>query len=475
MFFRLPPGPARLERPENPRRVAFEDFLLGVRLGKFGPLIPIEAVAAGDAQVVAAAETGVSRAAPFDLDVLADFASVESVIASAPVRAGRELPHIRELLMVSGAPQPDAETLRNLTGLETLWALPTSCNTRLPLDAVPAAQMRKLAVGHWFTKSMAPLAAMTGLTKLRLDLFREPLDDVSQMADLSYLHIKGPAKGWAKLGRCTQLEEAHLIEVQIANLRRWNNWQKLSVLVLSGRGVKSLAGLEACRALRRLTLLNLSMRDLSPVALLPELESLELRMAAEAPDLASVVRAPALQSFAIDSSAAENQVIRLPSVKILAEAQGLERLVLLETAVEDGDLMPLAELPRLRFLHLGSQIGADVEKLRAARPDIEIRYHPPDPKWAALREESGAVTIQKPGAGLTDWSIFQSLALVLHRATNYDAEKLIRGEIKKRDAALAKRLDWDTEAGAVGIYAKTEADIRTVAAIVNELVARASR
>ncbi len=135
--------------------------------------------------------------------------------------------------------------------------------------------------------------------------------------------------------------------------------------------------------------------------------------------------------------------------------------------------MPLAELPKLRKLWL-TEI-ANVEALRAARPDIDIHYpydhYPlPDPTREALKERVGAVTIWKPGEGLEQWSIFQSLAPDLELATNYAAEKRIKREVRQRDAGLAKRLAWDTEGGAVGVYANSEADIRTVATIVNDLV-----
>ena len=140
--------------------------------------------------------------------------------------------------------------------------------------------------------------------------------------------------------------------------------------------------------------------------------------------------------------------------------------------------MPLAELPRLRRLWL-IQI-AKVEALRAARPDIAIYYHYdhhplPDPKREALKERVGAVTIWKPGEGLEQWSIFQSLAPDLGLETNYAAESRIKREVKRRDPGLAKRLEWDTEGGAVGVYANSEADIRTVANIVNDLVGLATK
>jgi len=54
------------------------------------------------------------------------------------------------------------------------------------------------------------------------------------MTGLVYLHVLGPAKGWVKLRDCPLLEEAHLVHVQIANLRRWNTWQRLRILTLGG-------------------------------------------------------------------------------------------------------------------------------------------------------------------------------------------------------------------------------------------------
>jgi hypothetical protein len=57
----------------------------------------------------------------------------------------------------------------------------------------------------------------------------------------------------------------------------------------------------------------------------------------------------------------------------------------------------------------------------------------------------------------------------LRVSTNYAAESRVKREVRKRNPALARRLDWDTEAGAVSCYANSEADIRAVANIVNEI------
>src|SRR6266849_5155490 len=102
MFWSLPLGRARLERPHTPFRYTFEHFLeLAFLVRSTSPVIPIEAVAAGDVQVLAAREQGKSGTLVIDLDVLADFPAVESVVASTRIRAGREIPNVRELLICS--------------------------------------------------------------------------------------------------------------------------------------------------------------------------------------------------------------------------------------------------------------------------------------------------------------------------------------------------------------------------------------
>jgi hypothetical protein len=401
--------------------------------------------------------------------VLADFPEVESVVVSTRVRAGHPIPNIRELLFYPGASFPDATTLRQLTGLEAIFSWLGS-DVQLDLDALPASQMRKLALNRWVTKSLAPLERMTGLEQLKMDLFRDPLDPLAAMTNLKYLSIRGPAKGWAKLRECTLLEEAHLIDVQIANLRRWDTWKRLRSFTLSGRGVKSLAGLENFEQLEQLTLLNLRMQDLSPLRELSRVTALTMRMPAGGVDLASVAAMPRLQSLVIDDAAVtDSEVLRVPTLKAMAKASALEELTLFAT-VEDGDLSPLAELQRLRNLRLGPRIGADVGALRAARPDILIDYTPIDPKWEKLRERVGQITIQRQGEGLEQWSIFESLAPGLRLATNYGAESLIKKEVKKRNPDLAKRLVWDTEAGGVAVFADAEPDIRAVADIMNDLL-----
>lgn len=96
MLDSLPLGPARLERPESVFRYTFEHFAHGLQRQADGlptstqlSIVPVDAVAAGDAQVLAAREQDKERTPVIDLDVLADFPALKSVVASTRLRASR--------------------------------------------------------------------------------------------------------------------------------------------------------------------------------------------------------------------------------------------------------------------------------------------------------------------------------------------------------------------------------------------------
>ena len=476
----LPLGDARLVRPAEVRRLRFDDFLRipnagrprVVRVGESWPVIPIEAVAAGDTQVLAAHEPGKIDSPHLDLDPLADFPSVESVVACTRIRASRDLPSIREILVLGHSLLVDTATLSHLPGLESLYIPHVARQRVIDLACLPAQQMRQLAIWRWDVASLAPLAHMTGLRHLDVTFFKESVDILAALHELTYLNILGPAKGWASLRQCANLEIASIIDFQMANMKRWDTWKRLRIACFGGRGVKSLAGIEACEQLESLLLLNLRTGDLAPLRDLQRLSTLTLRLPDRAIDLASIAQIPKLRRFEIDAMpVTQNDVAHLPSLAPLWKAAALEEIILNGTCVDDGDLSPLASIGTLRRVHLGQDINCDVEKLRQARPDVTIDYKPPSGP-ARKFERVGQVNIYPPGDGINEGSIFDSFAQLLHTSTNYAAEKLIRTEVRKSDPALLKRLDWDTEAGAVGIYAKDEKDIRAVADAINRLLSR---
>ena len=131
----------------------------------------------------------------------------------------------------------------------------------------------------------------------------------------------------------------------------------------------------------------------------------------------------------------------------------------------------LFELPQLRRLTLTGRAGPNVEELRRRPPELELRTNlTGEPEG---RGYVGPVHYDPPVEGIEQWTIFQSLADLLRTGTNYDAERRVRGELRRRDGALLRRLAFDSEAGAVGIYASSEADIRSVAEAIRDLIAAA--
>ena len=113
-----------------------------------------------------------------------------------------------------------------------------------------------------------------------------------------------------------------------------------------------------------------------------------------------------------------------------------------------------------------------MDELRRRRPEIEVKTNllgePPG------RVYVGPIHYDPPGQGIERWSIFQSLADLLGAPTNHAAESRIRAELRRSEPELLRRVEFDSEAGAVGIYAQDEADIRQLAEVVARLALGAS-
>ena len=155
-------------------------------------------------------------------------------------------------------------------------------------------------------------------------------------------------------------------------------------------------------------------------------------------------------------------VYYISSLNALSEIPLLEVLVLKGCTITDGDLLPLAGLEHLRRVKLDGYIACDVDKLQKARPDIIIE-HDAESILKDGDEMVGQVGIWRPREELEEWFILASLAEELGVATNYQAEQVIKRNLKAENPELLKRLHWDTEAGNVSISAKEEKDIRAVA------------
>jgi len=157
-------------------------------------------------------------------------------------------------------------------------------------------------------------------------------------------------------------------------------------------------------------------------------------------------------------------------LRFLAQMTQLEQLRIVGIRAHDGRLDFLAELRNLRRLEVLPESEAQLEELRGAMPGCKVtaEYVPlgsrPDPY-----DRVGDVELWPPIEPDVPWSIFQDLVPELDTATNHEAEKLIRRRLREQDPALLRRLEFDSEADNVGLYAETEADLRAAARAIDQL------
>jgi len=468
----LPLGEARLRRPPIISRLSFDDLLHRRRNPREAyQIVPIEAVRPGDTQVFAAREERKYHSPLISLDVLTNFPSVRSIVASTSLELHCPLPQVSELLFVESPLMPDSAAMDNLSGLESLYASGAHSNVRIVLDRLPRELMRQLSIPRWAVQDLDNVRKLTGLRELAMELYpADSVEPISVLHELTYLRVSS-GKGWASLRECVNLEEAHLIDVKIANLLRWGTWEKLRHLVLTGAGMKSLAGIEQFKNLEFLNLIMAGCKELEPLGSLSRLTDLTLRYVAASQNLNALSGLKSLLRLRIDQSVGSRRdIVTVESLRPLNKLVNLQEVVLLGTAIGDGDLAPLIGLPNLRKVVLGRHIAADVEKLKAARPDVEIEHHAPPAKKAEDVERVGEITIHRPAGEVKQWFIYEDLTEDLGVETNYGAEQLVRRTLKKVAPELLRRIDFDSEGDGVSILAEGEADIRAVAQIINGML-----
>ena len=470
----------RLTRPAaTPDRLQFHHFEGGAD-ASFSPqpFIPLEAVQEGDEQVVAARLPSVRNVV--DLDPLSHFPSVRSVVVATEVRARTVLPSIRELLLDYGVRLPDPETLRNLPHLESLWARWAPSNQGLDLTTLPRGSLRFLGISRQLlgpSSGLAPMTCLGGFVELRRLVLRECLrsDSVASLASLTRLvSLDADASGgWPKLASCTSLLSVSAYRPKLDDFRRLESWGRLRQLTVSMGPLKTIDGIEAFRALHDLTLMALRVDDLAPLAGLPELEHVRLLDLPGLSDISVLGTLPALRSLKVRGGQQRNQQLHIASLRPLRDCSRLEYIALEDVHVQDGSLAVLSDLPSLRTIELRGLPSEQTTRLRASRPDLEFKIFDPLPSRPVVAV--GEVDISPPSPGSSRWSIFQDLSDLLRQPTNPAAEELLRLALVGVDRALLDRLEFDSEAGAVGIIARSEADIRAVATIINELALSVAR
>jgi hypothetical protein len=445
--------------------------------------------ARGGNRQVLVPSAGERDAPPAAIDTLATRPEIESVIAEWSCASAVDLPAIRMLLSLHTA-RTRRDLLDRLPNLEQLLARDVT-----PDDLTGLAHLRA-AIFDWSsydvpagvnvarlldhphertpyrrqTAGAAALARLTQLERLRISRFhhRDSADPIAELANLRWLSLHG----WRNLrviGRLVNLERLELIEFEMTNLRAFRGLTKLRRLHLMGR-LSALDGIEALTSLEEIWLRGGVVRDLAVLAELPHLRQLELVYPDAVSDFSPLGGLHGLRR--LDITLGDNtDAGGLPTIAFLGGLTELEELALRNVNLLDRRLDPLYELPQLRRVTLTGRAGPNADELRRRRPELELKTHlVGEPEG---RVYVGSVHYDPPAAGIEQWSIFQGLADLLGTGTNQAAENRIRAELRRADAELLRRLEFDSEAGAVGIYAASEADIRRVAEVI-EAIARGS-
>jgi hypothetical protein len=227
------------------------------------------------------------------IDFLANFPSVTSIVADQIVQARRPLLHIRELFVLTHLGTVDQETLTNLPGLESLSLGPGVGTQALALEEIDShdwdadrldlavlqgmPSLRNLRFHALAVQSLEPLQHLHRLECLRIE-GAPRLPQAGPLAGLTGLRWLGVEymKGLRHLRGLENLEAVELYEPALSNLNAFKAWKKVRSLLLTGRGVKSLEGIQALSTLEELFLGRTSVSDLAPLAQAESLCRLQL-------------------------------------------------------------------------------------------------------------------------------------------------------------------------------------------------------
>ena len=465
--FVLAPGEP-LHRPETVRRLAFEHVFPRAYWFDTAPfaraIVPIELARQGDEQVVVHRRMDERFPEPLSIDFLDGLPSVVSVVAGRLVIARRLLPQIRELFVLDQFVTIDQETLANLPGLVSL-SLGSGWEGGLDQNM---PNLRDLRFRAGAVQSLEPLQSLKGLERLRIEGHSAQRDAglLSGLANLRCLALDG-WKWLRRLGALENLEQVELMDASLANFKPFGAWRKLRRLALSGRGVKSLEGIQTLESLEALFLGRPGIWDLTPLARLSNLRRLRLVGADWVTDFSPLGRLENLRTLNISlGSVASTEY--LANLDFVAGLVHLKELAIENAQIVDGRLDALFDLPELERVFLLGDFGDQVERLRRQKPDCDIQVFYPDKDGLEIIHPVGDLEIREHGRSY--WQIFQDLSDLLGVEDNILADRRIRRAIRQQDAELRERLEFDPDIDFVSIIAGSQADIRRAAAIIQALI-----
>ncbi|WP_306029741.1 leucine-rich repeat domain-containing protein [Stappia sp. MMSF_3263] len=223
---------------------------------------------------------------------------------------------------------------------------------------------------------LAPLAACTGLARLRIWSTKEKvdlvhLDTLKELPALESLSLWGmQSDRFDMIGRWTRLGFIQLIDSNLGSLDGFETLERLETLSVRGAPVADLAPLAGLKGLRELDVGATRVRDLSPLARLARLESLVIA-ATPVADLGPLADLAGLQEETGRALRVERPFLHgtglshldisgsgVKSLEPLARVGTLQRLELRDTAVTS--LAPLHRLGALRSLDIATSRVVDL-------------------------------------------------------------------------------------------------------------------
>jgi hypothetical protein len=444
-------------RPDTPVVVPFDvclPFEYDSGLATFaGAIVPLEHVRPGDRQVLAQGRVGVTTPdEPAMLDHLTRIQTLESIIADRPIRVTRPLPRITELIVTTLVPPPDELTLQNLPNLRRLCLGRSPSESRIDLRTLAGMpDLEDLRFDAGQVGGIEFISGLTGLRRLRIENHTfQSIAPLAAATRLRWLAI-GWWKGMDRLGALPDLEHLELNEGTVSSLRAFRNWNGLRSLTIFGRRLKSLAGIEGLEALEDLFLYNTSVVDLAPLAAVHGLRRLRLDMPTKVADFAPIGQLEHLESLIVNFKGSRSASV--PRMADLASLRNLRDVAL--TKVEGTGWRFLLDLPDLRRILVYGSVDREAPELIARR-------------FPTARSDVRPVSQPAPGAAVKQlpdgrWSIYADVTDVLGVDDNFLAEERLRERLLIADPELLDRLDFDSEADALGVIGPSEADLRRVA------------
>lgn len=194
------------------------------------------------------------------------------------------------------------------------------------------------------------------------------MDVLGELAGLKTLYLDDWRPGAASIFRLSNLETVRLRRYPYADLTPMSGWKDLRHLWLAYGGLQTLEGIPA--GVRELELASLrKLRNIEHVRNCPDLERLIVEACASLTSLAGIEACHALKILSLFNSKS-----RLRTLEPLRGLASLTYLVLTQIAeVVEPDETVLDSLQRLETLIISRKIGIPEERLRQPLPQTDIR------------------------------------------------------------------------------------------------------